>query len=105
MPIKTSPFLTMYDRRKYDHLTLEEKVDTALEILDSIAYAFPDGPSKHREAHEAMIEAKKAETRFYDALRLELAKKGVWFLLAIFLGLMWAGFPVIKNLINTKLGV
>lgn len=50
----------VYDRRKYDGLTLEEKVDEALSILESLTEAFPDGPIKHREAHEAMTAAANA---------------------------------------------
>lgn len=98
------PFEYPYDRRKYDHLSLDEKIDLALEILASITQAFPDGPLKHREAHEAWIEAKKEEAQFWKALKLEIAKKGVWVLLTVLVGLVWAGFPVLKNLLVTKLG-
>lgn len=92
------PPTNLYDRRKYDHLTLEEKVDEALMILESLSNAFPDGPIKHREAHESWIQAKHAEAKFWQELKLDVAKKGVWGLLVIVLGLIAAG-------VATKSGV
>lgn len=80
-----------YDRRKYDGMTIEQKLDTALEILDNIAEAFPDGPLKHREAHEVWIAAKSAETKFWQELKLDVAKKGTWAVLVIILGLFMVG--------------
>lgn len=87
-----------FDKRKYDGLTLEEKVDEALSILETIAYAFPDGPAAHRSAHEAMIKASAAQERFWNELKLDVAKKGTWGILIIVLGLILAGAV-------TKLGV
>jgi hypothetical protein len=83
-----------YDRRKYDGLTIEQKLDTALELLDNISDAFPDGPAKHREAHETWIQAKNAETKFWQELKLDLAKKGVWGILILIIGLCMVGFSV-----------
>ena len=80
-----------YDRRKYDGLTLEQKVDVSLELLAEIADAFPDGPAKHRQAHEAWIEAKNAEVKFWQELKLDIAKKGTWGLLIVTLGLLLTG--------------
>lgn len=81
----------VYDRRKYDGLTLEQKVDQALEILDTISDAFPDGPANHRQAHESWIAAKNAEVRFWQELKLDIAKKGTWGMLIIILGLFLVG--------------
>lgn len=81
----------VYDRRRYDGLTLEEKVDEALSILESLSDAFPDGPLKHREAHEAMIAASHAEAVFWQELKLDIVKKGTWGILVILLGLVLAG--------------
>lgn len=80
-----------FDKRKYDGLSLEEKVDEALSILETIAYAFPDGPVAHRSAHEAMIKAAAAQEKFWSELRLDVAKKGLWGLLVILVGLILAG--------------
>ena len=87
-----------HGQRKYDGLTLEEKVDEALDILATIAYAFPDGPEAHRRAHEAIIKASAAQERFWNELKLDVAKKGLWGLLVIIVGLVLAGAA-------TKLGV
>lgn len=73
---------------------MEQKIDTALELLDNIADAFPDGPMKHREAHESWIAAKNAETKFWQELKLDLAKKGAWGVLIIVIGLVMVGFSV-----------
>ncbi len=80
-----------YDRRRYDGLSVEEKLDVALELLDQILYAFPEGPVPHRQAHQAWIEAKQAEVKFWQELKLDVAKKGAWGLLILVLGLLAAG--------------
>jgi len=80
-----------YDRRKYDGLTLEQKVDVSLELLYEISDAFPDGPARHRQAHESWIAAKNAEVKFWQELKLDVAKKGTWGLLIITLGLLMTG--------------
>lgn len=87
-----------YDRRKYDGLTVEEKLDVALELLDDLSSAFPDGPSSHRAVHEAWLKAKNAEAEFWLELKLDIAKKGVWGIITIMVGLLVIGFA-------TKTGV
>lgn len=82
----------LHNRRKYDGFTLEQKVDETLALVESLMAAFPDGPLKHREAHEMWMQAKQAETRFWAEMRLDLAKKGAWGLIAILAGLIIAGF-------------
>lgn len=80
-----------YDKRRYEGLSIEEKLDTALELLDQILYAFPDGTVSHRQSHQAWIEAKQAEVKFWQELKLDIAKKGTWGLLIIVFGLLFAG--------------
>jgi hypothetical protein len=79
------------DRRKeIQHIT---EMLTAIQIsIENLNGAFPDGPIEHRRAHEAMINAAKAEERFWSELKLDIAKKGVWSLLIIILGLCALGF-------------
>lgn len=48
----------------------------------------------HRKAHEAMIKAAEAQARFWDELKLEVAKKGVVGLLVLIIGLIAAGLVV-----------
>lgn len=73
---------------------MEQKLDLAIELLDQLLYAFPDGPIAHRQAHQAWIEAKQAEIHFWQELKLDIAKKGVWGLLIIVIGLLIAGLSV-----------
>jgi len=74
--------------------TLDEKVDEMLRQLAEIKLAFPEGPIAHRLAHEAQIRAAKAEERFWTELKLDLAKKGVWGLLVIIVGLVVIGLSI-----------
>lgn len=84
----------MYDRRKYDGMTIEQKIDIALELLNDINEAFPEGTAKHREVHEVWMQAKKSEAEFWQELKLDIAKKGVWGLLVIVIGLVLTGLSV-----------
>lgn len=83
--------MSSYDKRKYDGLSIDEKVDQALELLEGISLAFPEGPDRHREVHEAWMKAKKAEEAFWLEIKLEAAKKGIWGSIIILLGLILAG--------------
>lgn len=47
------------------------------EMFDQILAAFPDGPEKHREYHQKLINAAKAEEEFWHAARIELMKRGI----------------------------
>ena len=76
----------------------EEKLNRILDELQDIQAAFPQGPVKHREAHEAWMASKKAEEEFWRELKLDIAKKGIWGLLVIITGLILVGFA-------TKLGI
>ena len=54
--------------------------------------AFPGGDlTGHRKAHESMIEASKAQEAFWRELRIDIAKKGLWFLIITVCGLVIAG--------------
>lgn len=59
--------------------------------LEEVMQAFPDGTQAHRKAHEAMISASRAEERFWTELKLDVAKKGVWGVLIIIVGLIIIG--------------
>lgn len=77
---------------------IEHRLDEILQEIKKVHGAFPrtdDGDadfSGHREAHEAMIEAAKAQTEFWRELKLDVIKKGVWGLLIIVCGLAITGF-------------
>lgn len=53
--------------------------------------AFPDGATAHRAAHNAMIEAAKAEKEFWQGLKTEIAKKSLFGILRIIAVLAVAG--------------
>lgn len=65
--------------------------DIRFAVLDR---AFPDGPDAHRAAHEAMIRAAQSEERFWLDLRLDLAKKGIWSIILVLIGLVFFGLSV-----------
>ncbi|MFM0638088.1 hypothetical protein PQQ63_15405 [Paraburkholderia metrosideri] len=69
---------------------LDVKVNVAIDRIDDLHRAFPGGDWEgHRRYHETLIEKAEARTKFYDDLRAELAKKGMWALIAL-LGLaLW----------------
>jgi len=77
-------------RKEMQHVTaLLQSIQQSIENING---AFPDGPDEHRRAHEAMINAAREEAKFWSELKLDVAKKGVWGLIVIILGLCLLGF-------------
>lgn len=76
---------------------VKEQLDAILANLEAIKEGFPkdrEGQPDivgHRRGHEAEIAAAKAKERFYEELRLDLVKKGVWGILLVLVGLILAG--------------
>lgn len=83
-------------RKEMRHIA--EMIGDIKTSIEEINKAFPDGTIEHRKAHEAMINAAKAQQAFWDDLKLDIAKKGVWGLLIIIIGLVLVG-------LSTKLGL
>lgn len=87
-----------------DEIGIERKLDLILDELKLMRGAFTkkdDGSidfDGHRQYHEEMIRAAKAQTKFWEDIRLEVAKKGVLFLLVTLCGLLVIG-------IQTKFGL
>jgi hypothetical protein len=83
---------------------LGKKLDEIISVLDGLTGAFAknaDGSvdfDGHRRYHESMIRAANAQERFWIELKLEIAKKGVWGLLVVIVGLILVG-------VSTKLGL
>jgi len=82
------------------------------EILDEIRMlhnAFPRTEAGetdiegHRKYHEAMIKSAEAQAEFWKELRLDIAKKGVWGLLIILVGLVMAGLAAKLGIAEIKL--
>jgi len=76
---------------------LDESLEQILDAVKKIHNAFPrtiegevdfDG---HRRYHEAMIRAANAQEAFWNELKLDIAKKGVWGLLIVVVGLAVLG--------------
>ena len=76
---------------------VKDQLDAILANLETIKDAFPrdrDGQpdmAGHRRGHEAEIAAARAKERFWNELRLELAKKGAWGIVLVLVGLILAG--------------
>lgn len=76
---------------------LEKKLDEILDELKALNAAFPkteDGhidSEGHRRYHEHLIEAAHAQTLFWNQMQLDVAKKGIWGLLTILIGLALIG--------------
>lgn len=83
---------------------IDESLEEILIAVTKIHNAFPrtEGGDVdfegHRRYHEAMIRAANAQEKFWNELKLDVAKKGVWGLLIIVLGLAVLGLAA-------KLGV
>lgn len=76
---------------------VKDQLGAILEKLSQFEEAFPKDRnnrpdmSGHRRSHEADIAAAKAKERFYEELRLDLAKKGSWALVMVIAGLVLMG--------------
>jgi len=85
------------------------KIKAMLEgsILDAkreLMHAFPDGIENHREAHERMIAAARAEEEFWHDLKTDIAKKSIWGILHI-LFLLTIGTLAVKLGVGSVLGI
>lgn len=104
------------DRRNEDHaplLVLVQQVHTDLQRLNktliehidkdaverkvsldsAMATAFPGGdPKSHREAHEAQMEAIRDRAVFWQKMRFEITKYGLFGLLGWLAFVAWAAF-------------
>jgi len=93
-----------YNFSQTDNAHLDKRFDEIMDELRKINGAFarnPDGSvdhDGHRQYHEAMIKAATAQEQFWQELKLEVAKKGIWSLLVIICGLVVVG-------VSAKLGL
>ncbi len=93
--------------RRFDQKTLKEVSDNFQQLLiehelretEHIKYlvdllaleAFPDGAHAHKESHQVMIDAARAEKKFWDDLRGDVLKKSIWGVLQILMTLIGLG--------------
>jgi hypothetical protein len=79
---------------------IEEQLNIIIAELKSIKSAFPEDEfgqvdvTGHRRYHEEMLAAAKAQTEFWRELKLDIAKKGIWGLLIVIVGLILSGIAV-----------
>ena len=80
-------------------------VDAAiLGAKQELLRAFPGGIENHREAHEQMIAAARAEEMFWRDLKTDVAKKSIWGILQILMILAF-GTLAVKLGIGSVLGI
>jgi len=72
--------------------------DAISNVQHQIMQAFPNGLEGHREAHEQMIRAAKAEEDFWHDLKLDIAKKSIW-------GILHILFVLALGTVAVKLGL
>lgn len=82
------------DQRHGENITAqavtEKKIVEAIRGIDELRKAFPDGDADgHRRYHESIIRKNEAREKFYEDLRAELAKKGLWAVIAVIATAMW----------------
>ena len=95
------------DRKVDEHIKGEmvehDRVRTAVEenskLMNKILDAFPEQDVRgHRDYHDQLIAKAKSEAYFWRDLKLDLAKKGLWAVLLVVVGLLVTGAA-------TKLGI
>lgn len=90
---------TSVERRNRREDNLEEKIDRVISLLN---IAFPQGAEEHGKVHSEWLKAKQAEAAFWTEMKLDIAKKGVFGLLIILLGLVIVGIQFKLGLVTLK---
>ena len=84
---------------------IKEMIDCSInDAKKQLLFAFPEGIENHREAHERMIAAARAEEAFWKELKTDIAKKSIWGILHI-LFLLTIGTLAIKLGVAPILGM
>lgn len=87
------------DKLNEFHQEFREHRVEEMERWDKVLSAFPnEDPLKHRLYHEAAMRAAEAQEKFWNELRLDVAKKSFWAVIVLTVGLLLAG-------LSTKFGV
>lgn len=89
-----------------DHNKLEHSIEDIHEMLIDLKTAFPNGDlDGHRRAHEAMIKAAEAQEKFWENVKLDFVKKGVWgaFVLVISICVIGLYYKVTMTIAGTPL--
>lgn len=84
---------------------IKEMVESAIgDAKKQLLHAFPDGIENHRESHERMIAAARAEEAFWKDLKADIAKKSIWGILHILI-LLTLGTLAVKLGIGPIFGI
>ena len=84
---------------------IKKMVETAIgDAKSQLLYAFPDGIENHRESHQQMIAAAKAEEAFWKDLKIDIAKKSIWGILHILI-LLTLGTLAVKLGVGPIFGI
>lgn len=87
-----------------EEIGIERKLDLILSEIKKLEGAFPkneDGTADfdgHKRFHDTKIKAAEAEMKFWQELKLDLAKKGTWAVMLVVAGLIMLG-------LGAKLGI
>lgn len=87
-----------------EEIGIERKLDLILSEIKKLEGAFPkneDGTADfegHKRFHDTKIKAAEAEVKFWQELKLDLAKKGTWAVMLVVAGLIVLG-------LGAKLGI
>lgn len=92
-----NPNYTGPERREFSHI--EQQLEKIISQISHLHTAFPivDGEvdvSGHRRYHEAKIKAAESEAKFWQGIREEAIRKGIWFTMILVLGLIVVGIQV-----------
>lgn len=64
-------------------------------MVSNFLRAFPnEDPTAHRLYHEATMRAAEEQEKFWRELRMDIAKKSIWGVITILVGLILAGVTV-----------
>lgn len=64
-------------------------------LMSSFLKAYPnDDPVAHRQYHEAVMRAAEEQEKFWRELRIDIAKKSIWGIITLLVGLVLAGAAV-----------
>lgn len=102
--------LKLHDHEDREMAQIRGLLDT---MMSGVMQAFPDGVEAHRSAHQAMIDAKKAEEAFWTTAKDVALKNGIagifavarWVLILAIVGLAFKlGFgPAVAKLLGVPL--
>ena len=90
----------------YEKRLINERLSEIESQIASLRRAFPKSDEDeidymgHRKYHEVVMQAEIAKTKFWNELRAEIVKKGLWFAFIVILGLAVNGLMLKLGLLK-----